>query len=185
MLSATSFQITLLSRRNWQNDLELYVLGAVFVASSVVWYALSPRSTSFPSLGSPSDLRSSSSVCHPSLRLYMMSTILSSAATWCYTAASAADRIRIFRPQQHFSGYRTEHPHYQVRALLILTNGSLTLSLSSYITGIDEYSNGIVPTLRAYDATARYAMNQGENRHPGAFAAYPKPSTPTYLNFSA
>ena len=40
MLSATSFQITLLSGKNWQTDVQLYVLGGVFLASSIVWYVL-------------------------------------------------------------------------------------------------------------------------------------------------
>ena len=40
MLAATSFQITLLSGKNWQDDIQLYVLGAVFLASSAVWYTL-------------------------------------------------------------------------------------------------------------------------------------------------
>ena len=94
MLSATSFQITLLSGQNWQNDLELYVLGAVFLASSVVWYALfrlkpSIYILSFPwiffglaffLIGLPS--------VHPVL--HGVHAPLSSAATWCYAAASAA-----------------------------------------------------------------------------------------------
>jgi len=94
MLSATSFQITLLSGQNWQNDLELYVLGAVFLASSVVWYALfrlkpSIYILSFPwiffglaffLIGLPS--------IHPAL--HGVHAPLASAATWCYAAASAA-----------------------------------------------------------------------------------------------
>ena len=40
MLSATSFQITLLSGQNWQTNLQLYVLGGVFLAASAVWYTL-------------------------------------------------------------------------------------------------------------------------------------------------
>ena len=41
----------------------------------------------------------------------------------------------------------------------------------SYIAGTNGYSNGIVPMLRAYDATARY-VDQGGNKRPGAFAIY-------------
>ncbi len=37
MLSATSFQITLLTGRSWQDDVQLYVLGGVFLAASAVW----------------------------------------------------------------------------------------------------------------------------------------------------
>ena len=94
MLSATSFQITLLSGQNWQSDLELYVLGAVFLASSVVWYALFRLKPSiyilslpwlffglaFFLIGLPS--------VHPAL--HFLHDSLSSAATWCYAAGSAA-----------------------------------------------------------------------------------------------
>ena len=61
-----------------------------------------------------------------------------------------------------------------MRALPPPTNGSLILLLSSYITGTNGYSNGIVPMLRAYDATARY-VDQGGNKRPGAFAIYLEP----------
>ncbi|TXT08610.1 hypothetical protein VHUM_02738 [Vanrija humicola] len=44
----------------------------------------------------------------------------------------------------------------------------------SYIAGTNGYSNGIVPMLRAYDATARY-VDQGGNKRPGAFAIYLEP----------
>jgi ribonucleoside-diphosphate reductase subunit M1 len=41
----------------------------------------------------------------------------------------------------------------------------------SYIPSTNGYSNGIVPMLRAYDATARY-VDQGGNERPSAFAIY-------------
>ncbi|KAJ6588887.1 ribonucleotide reductase alpha subunit [Mycena capillaripes] len=44
----------------------------------------------------------------------------------------------------------------------------------SYIAGTNGYSNGIVPMLRVYDATARY-VDQGGNKRPGAFAIYLEP----------
>lgn len=44
----------------------------------------------------------------------------------------------------------------------------------SYIAGTNGYSNGIVPMLRAFDATARY-VDQGGNKRPGAFAIYLEP----------
>ncbi|WRT68417.1 ribonucleoside-diphosphate reductase, alpha subunit [Kwoniella shivajii] len=44
----------------------------------------------------------------------------------------------------------------------------------AYIAGTNGYSNGIVPMLRAYDATARY-VDQGGNKRPGAFAIYLEP----------
>ncbi|KAF8758339.1 glycoside hydrolase family 13 [Rhizoctonia solani] len=40
MLGATSFQITLLSGQGSQTDLQLYVLGGIFLAASIVWWAL-------------------------------------------------------------------------------------------------------------------------------------------------
>ena len=45
---------------------------------------------------------------------------------------------------------------------------------SAYIAGTNGYSNGIIPMLRAYDATARY-VDQGGNKRPGAFAVYLEP----------
>ncbi|KAK7468937.1 ribonucleotide-diphosphate reductase subunit rnr1 [Stygiomarasmius scandens] len=44
----------------------------------------------------------------------------------------------------------------------------------SYIAGTNGYSNGIVPMLRAFNATARY-VDQGGNKRPGAFAIYLEP----------
>lgn len=40
MFCTTSFQITLLSGQNWQEDWQLYALGGIFLVSSAVWYAL-------------------------------------------------------------------------------------------------------------------------------------------------
>lgn len=53
---------------------------------------------------------------------------------------------------------------------------------SSYIAGTNGYSNGIVPMLRAYDATARY-VDQGGNKRPGAFAIYLEPWHPDIFDF--
>ena len=50
----------------------------------------------------------------------------------------------------------------------------------SYIAGTNGYSNGIVPMLRAYDATARY-VDQGGNKRPGAFAIYIETWHPGYF----
>jgi len=44
----------------------------------------------------------------------------------------------------------------------------------SYIGGTNGTSNGLVPMLRVYDATARY-VDQGGNKRPGAFAIYLEP----------
>lgn len=94
MLSATSFQITLLSGQNWQTDLQLYVLGGVFLAASSVWYVLFRYKPSVYVLSSPwlffalafffIGLPSVSSVFHG------VHDILTSLATWCYAVASAA-----------------------------------------------------------------------------------------------
>ena len=40
LLGATIFQITLLSGQNFQTNLQLYVLGSVFLAALFVWYLL-------------------------------------------------------------------------------------------------------------------------------------------------
>ena len=44
----------------------------------------------------------------------------------------------------------------------------------SYIRGTKGYSNGLVPMLRVFDATARY-VDQGGGKRPGAFAVYIEP----------
>lgn len=58
--------------------------------------------------------------------------------------------------------------------------GGIGLSVSdvraagSKIKGTGGYSNGLVPMLRVFDATARY-VDQGGGKRPGAFAAYLEP----------
>ncbi|OAF69739.1 hypothetical protein A3Q56_02507 [Intoshia linei] len=47
-------------------------------------------------------------------------------------------------------------------------------SKGSYIKGTNGTSNGIVPMLRVFDATARY-VDQGGNKRPGAIAIYLEP----------
>ncbi|KAJ7587001.1 ribonucleotide reductase alpha subunit [Mycena floridula] len=65
-------------------------------------------------------------------------------------------------------------------AMISKTAGGVGLNIhniratGSYIAGTNGYSNGIVPMLRAYDATARY-VDQGGNKRPGAFAIYLEP----------
>jgi ribonucleoside-diphosphate reductase subunit M1 len=65
-------------------------------------------------------------------------------------------------------------------ALISKSAGGIGLNIhciratGSYIAGTNGYSNGIVPMLRAYDATARY-VDQGGNKRPGAFAIYIEP----------
>ena len=52
----------------------------------------------------------------------------------------------------------------------------------SYIAGTNGTSNGLVPMLRVYDATARY-VDQGGNKRPGAFAIYLEPWHADVFNF--
>jgi ribonucleoside-diphosphate reductase subunit M1 len=59
-------------------------------------------------------------------------------------------------------------------AVLSSRDSLLTVTISAYIAGTNGYSNGIVPMLRAFDATARY-VDQGGNKRPGAFAIYLEP----------
>ncbi|KAF7364873.1 Ribonucleoside-diphosphate reductase [Mycena venus] len=65
-------------------------------------------------------------------------------------------------------------------AMISKSAGGIGLSIhniratGSYIAGTNGYSNGIVPMLRVYDATARY-VDQGGNKRPGAFAIYLEP----------
>jgi alpha-1,3-glucan synthase len=94
MLSATSFQITLLTGRNWQDNIQLYVLGGVFLAATAVWYPMFRLKPSvwvlslpwiffglaFFMIGLPS-VHSSLAPAHRAL---------SNAATWCYAIGSAA-----------------------------------------------------------------------------------------------
>ena len=56
----------------------------------------------------------------------------------------------------------------------VVTFSNLFVGLPAPTLGTNGYSNGIVPILRAYDATARY-VDQGGNKRPGAFAIYLEP----------
>ena len=94
MLSANSFQITLLTGQNTQNNLQLYVLGGVFLAASAVWYPLFRLKPSVYVLSLPwvffglaffmIGLPSVSTALRPA------HTALANAATWCYAVGSAA-----------------------------------------------------------------------------------------------
>ncbi|KAH7876181.1 ribonucleoside-diphosphate reductase large chain [Lentinula edodes] len=65
-------------------------------------------------------------------------------------------------------------------ALISKTAGGIGLSIhdvrasGSYISGTNGYSNGIVPMLQVFNATARY-VDQGGNKRPGSFAIYIEP----------
>lgn len=94
VLSATSFQITLLSGQSSQDNLQLYVLGGVFLAASAVWYPLFRLKPSFWVLSAPwlffglafflIGLPSLTAALHPAHKM------LASSATWCYAVGSAA-----------------------------------------------------------------------------------------------
>jgi len=94
VLCATSFQITLLSGQSSQNNLQLYVLGGVFLAASAVWYPMFRLKPSFWVLSAPwvffglafflIGLPSLTQSLHPAHKA------VSSVATWCYAVASAA-----------------------------------------------------------------------------------------------
>lgn len=94
MLSATSFQITLLTGQNYQDSFQLYVLGGVFLAASAIWYPLFRLKPSVYVLSAPwiffglafflIGLPSVSSVFVPA------HSTLGSVATWSYATASAA-----------------------------------------------------------------------------------------------
>ena len=66
--------------------------------------------------------------------------------------------------------------------------GGIGLSVSnirakgSYIRGTGGHSNGIVPMLRVFNDTARYA-DQGGNKRKGSFAIYLEPHHPDILDF--
>jgi ribonucleoside-diphosphate reductase subunit M1 len=65
-------------------------------------------------------------------------------------------------------------------AMISKTAGGIGLNVhriratGSYIGGTNGTSNGLIPMLRVYDATARY-VDQGGNKRPGAFAVYIEP----------
>ncbi|KIK62206.1 glycosyltransferase family 5 protein [Collybiopsis luxurians FD-317 M1] len=94
MLSATSFQMTLLAGRNWQSNTQLYIIGGVFLLSSIVWYPLCRIKPARYALSLPwlffgvafllIGLPSVTGALHP------VHTVLSDVATWCYAIASAA-----------------------------------------------------------------------------------------------
>lgn len=94
MLSATSFQITLLSGQNWQTDLQLYVLGGVFLASSSVWYILFRFKPSVYVLSAPWLFFAIAFLLIglPSVTtsLHGAHDMLTNMATWSYAVASSA-----------------------------------------------------------------------------------------------
>ncbi|KAF9052983.1 modular protein with glycoside hydrolase family 13 and glycosyltransferase family 5 domains [Panaeolus papilionaceus] len=94
MLSATSFQITLLTGRNYQDNIQLYVLGGVFLAATAIWYPMFRLKPSIYVLSLPwiffglAFLLIGLPSVHESLHPAHYG--LANAATWCYAIASAA-----------------------------------------------------------------------------------------------
>ena len=94
MLGVTSFQITLLSGQNFQTNLQLYVLGGIFIAASFVWYPLFRLKPSVYVLSAPWLFYA---LAFFLIGLPAVSSVfdnaafaLQSAATWSYAVASAA-----------------------------------------------------------------------------------------------
>lgn len=73
-------------------------------------------------------------------------------------------------------------------ALISKSAGGIGLSVhdirseSSYIKGTGGYSNGLVPMLKVYNATAKY-VDQGGGKRMGSFAIYLEPHHPDIMSF--
>ncbi|KAF7323001.1 Modular protein with glycoside hydrolase family 13 and glycosyltransferase family 5 domains [Mycena chlorophos] len=94
MIGASSFQITLLTGRNWEDNLQLYVLGGVFLAASFVWYPLFRMKPAIYVLSLPWIFFGLAffMIGLPSIATEILPAhrALANAATWCYAIASAA-----------------------------------------------------------------------------------------------
>lgn len=94
MLAANSYQMTLLGGQNYSDNLQLYVLGAVFLVSSAVWYAFFRFKPSVYVLSAPWLFYGMAFflIGIPSLnsKLNGTHTIVADIATWLYAVASAA-----------------------------------------------------------------------------------------------
>lgn len=94
MLAANSYQMTLFTGQNYQDNLQLYVLGAVFLVSSFVWASLFWRKPSVYVLSAPWLFFGIAFflIAIPSLSpsLAHTHTIISDLATWSYAVSSAA-----------------------------------------------------------------------------------------------
>lgn len=86
--------MTLLGGQNYSDDLQLYVLSAVFLAASIVWYALFRLKPSVYVLSAPWVFYGFAFfvIGLPSLssKLHGTHTIIADIATWLYAVASAA-----------------------------------------------------------------------------------------------
>lgn len=94
MLAANSYQMTLLTGQNYQDNLQLYVLGAIFLVSSFVWYSLFWWRPSVYVLSAPWVFFGIAFflIAIPSLSPSLASahTIIADFATWSYAISSAA-----------------------------------------------------------------------------------------------
>lgn len=97
MLAANSYQMTLLTGQNYQDNIQLYVLGGIFLAASFVWYALFRWKPSVYVLSAPWLFFGIAFflIAVPSLSpsLARTHTIISDIATWSYAISSAASFV--------------------------------------------------------------------------------------------
>lgn len=94
LLSASAFQLVLLSGTASQTDLDLYVIGAVFFTATIVWWSIFRTQPSSWGLSFPWLFFALAFflIGLPSLHgpFTAVQTHLQAAATWCYAIASAA-----------------------------------------------------------------------------------------------
>ncbi|KAJ7733729.1 hypothetical protein DFH07DRAFT_780518 [Mycena maculata] len=92
MISATSYQMTLLTGKNYQNNTQLYILGGFFLAGTFVWYPLFRLKPSIWVLGLPWFFFSIAFflIGLPSSKILPVHQIIAQVATWSYSIASAA-----------------------------------------------------------------------------------------------
>ncbi|KAG6900861.1 hypothetical protein C0993_009979 [Termitomyces sp. T159_Od127] len=146
MLSATSFQITLLTGRNWQDDVQLYVLGGVFLAASAVWYTSFRLRPSVYVLSAPwiffglafflIGLPSVANAIHPAHR------VISSVATWSYAVASAAAFLFFgLNFGEEASRLVSRQPHTHTVQIRILNSENLMLGIEGYGSGSEDDSD--------------------------------------------
>lgn len=93
MLSATSYQIVLLSGSNGETNIQLYIIGAVFFGASAFWYLLSRFKPAIWVLSLPWFFFGVAFLLiglpYISNSLLPAHDILSNVATWSYSIASA------------------------------------------------------------------------------------------------
>ncbi|KAJ7777588.1 modular protein with glycoside hydrolase family 13 and glycosyltransferase family 5 domains [Mycena maculata] len=94
MISATSYQMTLLTGKNYQNNTALYILGGFFLGATFVWYPLFRLKPAIWVLGLPWFFFSIAFflIGLPSIssKILPVHQIIAEVATWSYAIASAA-----------------------------------------------------------------------------------------------